>query len=76
MNVQKLTKEQALAVSGFTGILCCKFSDLHEEIERRIGRPIFTHEMAIDSVWENEIKPAFKDDFFAMIPVERKGGAQ
>lgn len=44
--IKPLTKEQALLLSAYTGVLLCeKFSDLHEYIEKIAGRPVFTHEM-------------------------------
>lgn len=45
--IKPLTKEQALLLSAYTGVLLCdKFSDLHKYIEKIIGRPVLTHEMA------------------------------
>jgi len=42
----RLTKDQALIISVYTGVLLCdNFSDLHEYIEKLAGRPVFTHEM-------------------------------
>lgn len=63
--MQKLTKQQAIIISGYTGILCCAFTDVHQEIEKRLGRPVFTHE--IPNLNE-EIKEAFKLDFIALTP--------
>ena len=59
----KLTKEQAVIISGFTGYLCCKFSDLHAEIERKLGRAVFVHETPR---CDAEIKKAFESDFLAI----------
>jgi hypothetical protein len=42
------------------------FSDMHSEVEKRLGRPVFTHEFASKKLFEDEIKPAFKDDFLAL----------
>ena len=63
--MKKLTKEQAIVVSGYTMRLICNFSDLHLDIERRLGGPVFTHE--IPSL-KDEIEAAYKDDFIAMLP--------
>lgn len=64
--MQKLTKEQAIIIMGFTGFTTTvKFGDFHEEVERRLGRPIFTHEFA-DEVVIDEITAAFKNDFISM----------
>lgn len=63
----KLTKEQAVVISAFTGVLACDFGDMHEYIEKKLGRPVFTHEMASEKVME-EIKAATKQDFLSLIP--------
>ncbi|MEC6833005.1 helix-turn-helix transcriptional regulator [Photobacterium toruni] len=59
----KLTKEQAIIVSGYTQILMCDFSDLHKDIEKRLGYPVFTHQIPRLG---NVIKTAYKDDFLAL----------
>jgi hypothetical protein len=64
--MKPLDLDQAVVISAYTEILCCNFSDLHSEIERRLGRPVFTHEFANKKFFEDEVKPAFKDDFFAL----------
>ena len=63
--MKKLTQEQAIVVSGYTGVLICDFGDLHGDIEKRLGRPVWTGEMP--SI-EDEIKGAYKDDFLALFP--------
>lgn len=55
-----LTKEQAIIISGYTGVACCLFSDLHKDVENRLGHPIFTHEFV---VLEEKIKECYKEDF-------------
>jgi hypothetical protein len=40
----KLTKEQAIVITGYTGITACNFGDFHGDVERRLGHPIFTHQ--------------------------------
>ena len=65
--MQKLTKEQAIAITGFTGIMACKsFSDFHGDVEKRLGRPVFTHEFANKKLSE-EIKELYKTDFIEMV---------
>ena len=44
--MNKLTKEQAVIISGYTGIACCNFGHIHEDVEKRLGRPVYTHEFA------------------------------
>jgi uncharacterized protein involved in cysteine biosynthesis len=62
--MERLTKEQAVLISAFTGILCCEsFGDLHEYIEKVAGRPVFTHEMGNRDFMEKikeKVKPEFK----------------
>jgi hypothetical protein len=64
--MQKLTQEQALVITGYTGILACKFSDFHADCVKRLGRPIFTHEFANPKVKE-EIENSYRPDFMEMI---------
>ena len=63
MSIQKLTKEQAVILSGFTGIMHGSFGDLHGDVEKRLGRPVFTHEFA-----SLNLKDLYRDDFLAMQP--------
>lgn len=66
--MQALTKEQSIVLTGFTGIMCCaKFSDFHEEVEKRLNRPVWTHELANKGL-AAQIKELFKEDFLKMIP--------
>ena len=66
--MEKLTKEQAVVVSAYTGYLVCDFSDMHEEIEKRVGRPVFTHEMG-SGAFMDSVRALFKDDFVSLSPV-------
>jgi len=47
-----MTKQEKIILSAYTGILMCDFSDVHEYIEKKLGRPVFTHEMENDIVLE------------------------
>lgn len=60
-----MTKHEKIVVSAFTGTLMCDFNELHAYIEEKLGRPVFTHELA-DSKLIEEIKRAVKDDFLAI----------
>lgn len=62
--MQKLTKEQAIVVTGFTGLMCCEFSDFHADVEQRMGRPVWTHEFAFNA---DEVKELYREDFLDMI---------
>lgn len=60
-----MTKEEKLIVSAYTGVLMTDFSDLHEFIEKKLGRPVWTHELANELV-ANELKNAVKEDFLKL----------
>lgn len=59
------TKKQGIVITGFTGLLACPWDAFHEDVEKRLGRPVFTHEFAEKPMWE-EVKEAYKEDFLAM----------
>lgn len=65
--MKKLTKEQAVVLSGFTGLLHGSFSDFHEDVEKRMGRPVFTHELGNKDIVAR-VKELYRDDFIAMQP--------
>ena len=65
--MQKLTKEQAIVITGFTGVMACKsFSDFHGDVEKLLGRPVFTHEFG-DTEFSKLIKELYKPDFIEMV---------
>lgn len=64
-----MTHREKVIVSAFTGILMCDFSDVHEYIEKILGRPVWTHQLADEKIW-NEIKEASKSDFIAICKAE------
>lgn len=57
-----MTKREAAIVSAYTGILIGAFDDMHAYIEEKLGRPVFTHELADEDVWK-EIHTKAKNDF-------------
>lgn len=67
----KLTKEQAIIVSGYTGFLICQFSDLQNDVEKRMGRPVWTHEFGDESFTE-QVEDLYREDFIALAPEEIK----
>jgi hypothetical protein len=67
--MNKLTKEQAIVITGFTGITACRFSDFHEDVERRMGRPVWTHEFS-NPEFEEKIKELYKNDFLSLLETE------
>ena len=60
-----MTRNEAAIVSAYTGILCGKFSDLHEYAEGLLGRPVFTHEFGRAAI-AKEIKQKSKPDFIQL----------
>lgn len=65
MDIQKLTKEQAVIISGFTGILCGEFSDFHADVEKRLGRGVQTFEFGFKE-FATEVKKLYEADFIEM----------
>ncbi len=63
--MDKLTKEQAIILTGFTGVACGKFSDFYEDVEKRLGKPITTLGLGIRA---KEIKELYRADFLRMMP--------
>jgi hypothetical protein len=68
--IEKLTKDQAAVVSAYTGYLVGQFSDMHEYAERKLGRPIWTHEFASHALTE-ELREAAREDFIGLSMEER-----
>ena len=64
--MQKLTKEQALAITGFTGIFACKFVDFHADVQERMGRPVFTREFANEE-FNAKVQELYREDFMSML---------
>ena len=65
MDIQKLTKEQAVIISGFTGILCGEFADFHADVEKRLGRGVQTFEFGFKEFMA-EVKRLYEADFIEM----------
>ena len=60
-----MTDKEKAIVMAYTGIAMLvgdKFDIFHRYIEEKMGRPIWSHELASKEVWE-EIKEATKEDF-------------
>lgn len=66
----RLTPEQAAIVGAFTGYLTGPFNDMHAYIERIMGRPVWTHEMADPKVM-GEIKEKATADFLSICALAR-----
>ena len=60
-----MTFHEKIIISAYTGYLMCDFYDVHKYIEEKLGRPVWTHELAEDSI-QNEIHEATRSDFLAL----------
>lgn len=60
-----MTYQECVIVSAYTGYLMCDFDDMHKYIEDKLGRSIWTHELADETI-QNEIHNAVKKDFIAL----------
>lgn len=47
--------------------------DVHKYIEEKLGRPVWTHELADKRLWD-EIRERVKPDFLALCGAARTGG--
>ena len=48
-----MTHKEAIAISAYTGFCFASFDEIHQFIEEVLGRPVFTHELARDDIWDN-----------------------
>ena len=63
--MHRLTKEQAIILTGFTGISMVDESAIfHEDVEKRLNRPVLTHEIP---TLADEIKQLYSDDFKKLV---------
>ena len=60
-----MTKREKIIVSAYTGYLMCDFSDVHEYVEKILGRPVFTHEFASEE-FNRELRKKSKKDFIEL----------
>lgn len=60
-----ITKREAAIISAYTGYLIGDFSETHKYIEEILGRPVWTHEMASEKLWE-EIRAKAKPDYISL----------
>jgi hypothetical protein len=57
-----MTKREAAIIGAYTSILCGDFADMHKYIEEIIDRPVWTHELASETIMD-EIQDKSKVDF-------------
>ncbi len=66
-----MTPREHAIVTAFTGIFMGDFGTFHEYVEEILGRPVYTHEMALEEV-TLEIKEASRADFIAIASKESR----
>jgi hypothetical protein len=62
----KLTKEQAIVITGYTGITACNFGDFHGDVEKRLGHPVWVHQFG-DKQFMEKIQELYRADFMEMV---------
>ncbi len=73
-----MTDKERAIVMAYTGVAMLtgeKFQIFHEYIERIVGRPIWTHELASERMWET-IKNAARSDFVSLCSGGREEDAE
>jgi hypothetical protein len=65
--VPRLTKEQAVIITAFTGIMCCDMQDLHEYAKRKLGITDDLGSMGIVMI-ADRLKHVARKDFMALLP--------
>lgn len=61
-----MTLHEKVVLSAYTGILMCDMFEVHQYIEKLLGRRVWTHELASEALWE-QIKGKVKPDFLKII---------
>lgn len=66
--MKALDKDQALLISAYTGYVVVNgFSEIHEYIEKVMGRPVYTMEIA-DQNFNAELREKLKGEFLKLVP--------
>lgn len=68
-----MTLQEKIIVSAYTGYIMCDFDLVHKYIEKKMGHPVWTHEMGSDKFWA-DLREIVKPDFRALCGPE--GGAE
>jgi hypothetical protein len=63
--MQKLTKEQAIVITGYTGFNAGYWDEFLKDLEKRIGYPVFTHQLA-DESFAKTVRDLYRLDFIRM----------
>lgn len=65
----KLTKEQAIIVSAYTGCTAINFGFIQQAVEKKLGHPVWTHEFA-NQAFIQKVQDAFREDFLEICYTE------
>ena len=68
-----MTTREKVIVSAYTGYLMCDVTEVHKYIEEKLGRPVWTHELARRDVQE-ELHEVCREDFLALCKEEELEG--
>lgn len=61
-----MTLEERLIVSAYTGVLMCDWDTFHGWLENLMGRPLLSHELALNDVLYEAIKEKVKPRFMEL----------
>ena len=64
--MKKLSKEQAIVITGFTSKMACQFGDFHGDVEKRLGHPVWTHQFG-DKEFMEKVQELYRKDFLEML---------
>jgi len=70
-DVTKFTREQAAIIGAYTGFLAGPFEDMHAYAEKKLGRPVWTHEFANRDVVKG-LREVSREDFVALCAEREK----
>ena len=60
-----MTNYEKIVVTAYTGVVMCEMDDLQRYVREKLGRPVWTHELALKSVID-EISKAAGPEFLAL----------
>lgn len=68
--MERLTREQAAIIGAYTGYLCGPLEDLHGYVEKKVGRPVYTHEL-VSLGASGKLKELARQDFIFLVARKR-----
>lgn len=60
-----MTNYEKIIVTAYTGVVMCEMDDLQRYAREKLGRPVWTHELAFQSVID-EIRKAAEPEFLLL----------